>query len=552
MTPDEITDEDSLKAWLEGQTREVAVTISHRAAMRIAPEVWLRSRPVEMEKSETAIPSLRGLLISQLASQRVQMEIKRIAEAALGPFRFSPFDISSERVAHHVNAVCRASTLCVFGPLPDARTAFLTAHYEATKFLTTGFAKKSLSKRRTISVNRLFPQIRCDAKAFAADMNTTTAVQSPLWHNGDNRFAHVWQKVRRAWAATGDPGWKFWIDWYEAALDGRPLLGDWDRHWNLLTEIALIDPNKWDAGPDTVNPLIAEVVRAHKAKAAAPLAEIFSATLYDFRFDQIEGVMRAVPLEEDWKHLEDPERLASFLSDAQDFLSSADLLAAALDAEGTSMQGAGAIRVYLDAICAELLKAEAADLLRVDKLMEIGRLLDGMAARQDVRNEFGPLHVPLTDCIEKLRDLVRNHFSQTLARMTPLRDVSMEEDADPWRVLRDFREVVAGVRSGANGALPPLVREDAAILDDILDSVDTRLRELDAANADDTQSSLKREIDFQLAKVGATTGYYRERAMKAWGKTGDAIDEGMKMERRVVGLAKWGERLRHLFENPPA
>jgi len=40
MDASDIKDEASLKAWLETQTRAVAVTIAHRAAMRVLPAYW--------------------------------------------------------------------------------------------------------------------------------------------------------------------------------------------------------------------------------------------------------------------------------------------------------------------------------------------------------------------------------------------------------------------------------------------------------------------------------------------------------------------------------
>ncbi len=61
--------------------------------------------------------------------------------------------------------------------------------------------------------------------------------------------------------------WQFWIDWYDALLDGRPMLGDAGRTWEMLEQIALIDPETWDKGPEVVNPVIRGIWELHRLRA---------------------------------------------------------------------------------------------------------------------------------------------------------------------------------------------------------------------------------------------------------------------------------------------
>ena len=61
-------------------------------------------------------------------------------------------------------------------------------------------------------------------------------------------------------------GWRFWVDWYDNALQGRA------QDYDLLTKIALIEPDDWDKGADHVNALIADIRVKHLAETR-PLGE---------------------------------------------------------------------------------------------------------------------------------------------------------------------------------------------------------------------------------------------------------------------------------------
>lgn len=76
----------------------------------------------------------------------------------------------------------------------------------------------------------------------------------PLWQEGDHPDADLWAGLK---GSLGED-WAFWRDWYQDALDG--VAPDWE----MLEEIALIDPDIWEQGPEVVNALIAEIVEKHK------------------------------------------------------------------------------------------------------------------------------------------------------------------------------------------------------------------------------------------------------------------------------------------------
>jgi hypothetical protein len=90
--------------------------------------------------------------------------------------------------------------------------------------------------------------------------------RTKLWRNADP-FNQLWD-VSRSGLLVLSEGWRFWVEWYENALDGRP------QDYDLLTKVALIDPADWDKGADHVNAMIQRIVAEHKPKPAPLPPEI--------------------------------------------------------------------------------------------------------------------------------------------------------------------------------------------------------------------------------------------------------------------------------------
>ena len=90
----------------------------------------------------------------------------------------------------------------------------------------------------------------------------------PLWHDGSRPLTEQWRAIKWQVAnSEGSEDWQFWIDWYDSLLDGRPMLGDAGRTWEMLEHIALIDPGTWDKGPEAVNPVIRGIWELHRLRA---------------------------------------------------------------------------------------------------------------------------------------------------------------------------------------------------------------------------------------------------------------------------------------------
>ncbi len=341
-------------------------------------------------------------------------------------------------------------------------------------------------------------------------------------------------KMLSNWDTDPKPRWAFWRRWWNGVVTGRPL--DPKLQLALVEEI---DDETW-RDPDKVAARIVEIEEEFHKSADV---DLYTATLFDFTFDKMAGVMRAVPLPQDWEHLDDPDRLSEFLRDASELREKLDLMCTALRAEGRAMQGAGIVATYAIAVLDELKRAENLGELRVGMLMEYGRILESAANSDETHKEFGLLSPALKANVESLRALVRDHFAYTLARSSVLKSIRLEDDADPVRVLSLFRDLVLDAKEARASKLVPISREDAAILSDILDSVDNKIRALAVSDDADNRSSLKRDMDFQMAKVGATYAVYRDRA-KAVSKGAEGVsDDVLKWSKRGEGLWALARRL---------
>ncbi len=238
---EDIKDGESLKEWLtewpktngldKDATRAVAVTIAHRAAMRLLPVFWqwCVTGSARMFGS-TALPFLRSCLISGVTAKMPTPELKNAAAAA---------------------AAARATTTATAATAFVAATAAASAAAASTTSATIDAAANTNSAQAVAFWVSL--QSDCDTIAHVED-----ALAMPLWLIGENPLEDSWHEVVNK---EKGPEWAFWIKWYEDALAGHP------QNWKMLEKIALIDPEIWEAGPYAVSERIAEILELHRLRA---------------------------------------------------------------------------------------------------------------------------------------------------------------------------------------------------------------------------------------------------------------------------------------------
>ncbi|WP_296641497.1 hypothetical protein [Roseinatronobacter sp.] len=249
MRAEEIKDANSLQAWLESlpqgteaereTARRWAVTIAHRAAMRVLPVYWKASigRRARYQNYNT-IAVLRCNLLSELLGGNLD---RRIVPVALDASR-------SATKAHRAGSAARATLNSAVVSISD-RTVLSYAVRDSVKLA---------SRRERFLWNALNQDITVADLVFEQENLAADLRSLDLWHvnNSENRETAAWNSGKSKILAQGE-GWRFWVEWYENALYGRP------QDYALLTKIALIDPADWDKGADHVNALIQRIVEQH-------------------------------------------------------------------------------------------------------------------------------------------------------------------------------------------------------------------------------------------------------------------------------------------------
>lgn len=242
----DIRDRESLEAWLEDQPRETAISIACRAAARVLPVWWEVVLTEEWARRSdlTALPILRSLIISWVAANGATEETGRVARVArVGRLAAGS---AANIVAYAANTDEATPNVPDVFAAANAADAAVGAAAEAAAY--NGHTSTAASAAALAHASA--------GEAVHSDCATLTTGESltrtPLWHDRPNPLQERWDAVTARLRDDPPPGgpWDFWRDWYQGLLDGTPMDPD------LLTRIALIAPEHWDAGPERVNPMI--------------------------------------------------------------------------------------------------------------------------------------------------------------------------------------------------------------------------------------------------------------------------------------------------------
>ncbi len=252
----DLENEDALRAWLEGEPREVAIAIAARSALRV-------------------LPNLVGIFDETSRGRRAPDVLLRYLRANLTATvaALAPNDGTQQAALSAVAAISGPGTTAS-DPAAAARSAARSAVFAATDPDAAAKAAAHAVVRAgdSIGAEAVVRAAREDAEVFAS-AGEAGAFSAPLWPAevwawedgtplawGDGQPAELddsapepvpanWRRLR-ALLLDEDRRWAFWTDWYRRHREGRP------QNWPLLARVAAIPNADWDRGPAHVNALI--------------------------------------------------------------------------------------------------------------------------------------------------------------------------------------------------------------------------------------------------------------------------------------------------------
>lgn len=292
----EIRGQETFVAWLEELPHEKAARVAVKAGLRLLPIFWLwaligqerrspfrGTRPTQWYLVNTlhlALASQLNLVGTKSQNQRL---LRGIAAIGANPKENSPL-MSQDSVAIGYG---------YSGPDPRVRPYQVGQAYVSAieqydfEFSELGINLTDAPESVEISLQTLSRDPRLHVEKWGFD---DVAGRKWLWSRNQNPLEQVWLEVRHHTLMAkkeiegGDRGltdsdWSFWIDWYQSLLDGRPMLGDADRTLEMLTKIALIDPEVWEQGPEAANPVIRRIWEIYRLRTEVAALQAEKAAL---------------------------------------------------------------------------------------------------------------------------------------------------------------------------------------------------------------------------------------------------------------------------------
>lgn len=534
-----VRDRESFAAWLEAlpenERTETAAIIASRAVLRVFP-IWAM-----LQSSTDFLPLVRTLLVSVVASEFQIPEIKEAARIARDASR-------AAESAVKVKLPPKGSDVAAYA---TARKAVSAAAFDAA---ATAFSNESVV--RAVRAMDLTADAADLANAYSAswialrsDLEATLARENilhhPLWPEGSvpKQLQKVWSLGRAS--MQDNFGYSFWIRWYEAILAGRPLTGDWQSHWQLMHDIALIAPEDWDKGAEHLAGVIEKLEEKHSyhvsTETQGEATTLLRAALGQFGFNDIRHLMELLPFAEDLKHLKDPDAVSDFVAGMDQQKHEIETFMRAVDREGRSLQGAGGILTYFEEVLTETSKARQLNQLNVGWIIDCGEILQGYAQSSETVAELGPLNIPFQRTVQNLLDLIHSHFSATLLRFGALRDIRSSDETRLADLMEDLRRGLAQIKEGTAGNRVPMAPEAIAVFEKLLDDLDGMIQREFIAGNSAIKSQIRRDIDYRMAQVAVSLRLYWEQSAAPRMAAGQVISgvAKKKLKEGIEGLVQW-------------
>jgi hypothetical protein len=258
----QIDDPNSLLIWLNTQSREAAVVIAARAALRVSPLVVHAVQGLLSPDLERAVAQLTGAVLRAAALARF---------VAKHPNRAGEFRNAADAANRVVLLVSQAAghSAAALGATKAAMATAISIFAVASNNAANA-ANAALDATVGVSSTKLvWEEIQADVSALEK-LGAGALGDFPLWSRNIPQWAnYAWAELR-ALLPEGE-NWEVWIDWYEERLRG----GSHGEDYELV--FASVPQEEWDKGSAAANawirdhlPLPDDLRQASEPKIADP------------------------------------------------------------------------------------------------------------------------------------------------------------------------------------------------------------------------------------------------------------------------------------------
>lgn len=276
----EISSPKDLEEWLKDKPKECAQVLANRCALRVVPVLGsaiMHSNLSKVILNNMTLATMRASLLLEMLAVSLIPEIEGFANNAaiaadvvgstIAPD--SPLlvaGIALDRgTAHAAGAAVIASARAIDAPHLASYAVLKTlSAYVAPHGKNSADAAGLAAVAASAADAALENDVRLLLNYEGYGYSPLNLLSTTLWQGTRNPLLLEWQSLKES-LKSFDNNWHFWIDWYQAKLDGtlHPGLTQSQKN-DLYYQIATFPNELWEEGAEAINQRIAELMEEVK------------------------------------------------------------------------------------------------------------------------------------------------------------------------------------------------------------------------------------------------------------------------------------------------
>ncbi len=247
----------SIKTWLSIRPNNWGQVLAHRCALRSLPILNNETRNQNLNS-----PLTDSILIYCASANLISGIAIGLPKSSIH-LKGTQFEIqSSAKIRSNKEVIDDAIYSVLFAAIFSLSASITNTNTVIKAYTSISNALDSLKKKDY--QNSAFEALKHDVnwldENIEAEGNPSELLSLPLWKTANKEINIDWLNLSK-YALKLDPNWLFWIEWYQAKLDGdlHPGLSKAQQD-DFYYQIATLPNEIWQEGADVINQLIAEML----------------------------------------------------------------------------------------------------------------------------------------------------------------------------------------------------------------------------------------------------------------------------------------------------